>query len=328
MTLKAIAGLAKPHEGHISLNGKVLFDSEYDINLPPQQRKVGFVQQNYALFPHMTVSDNIAFGIRHLPRKERIDKVKELLKKIGMQNYAHRYPSQLSGGQQQRVAMARSLAPEPEILLLDEPFSALDDLTKQDLILELMALFNNYKCDIVFVTHSLTEAYRLGSRIGVYEKGRLLQIDDKEKLISQPLDERVARLTGAKNLFRGIVSENDNNLFLVKLLDIDTTVRLSLPTDRKWQLNQSVLVGIRPENVLFCNHDGENTVMLNVERISEGITNCTYLLANSSYDENSSLEVVITKTDDICPAIKQNVNVYLAPEKLFIIPEGAKSIGY
>jgi molybdate transport system ATP-binding protein len=140
MTLQCIAGLTEPDEGYIKLNDKILFNSISKINLTPQMRKVGFVFQNYALFPHISVYDNIAFGIRHLPKSEIKERIFNLLNKMNINELAYRYPKQLSGGQQQRVALARAIAPEPDILLLDEPFSALDTQVKERLEIELLSL--------------------------------------------------------------------------------------------------------------------------------------------------------------------------------------------
>ena len=186
MTLLCIAGLIRPDEGYVRLNGKVLWDSARGLSLPPRQRKVGFVFQNYALFPHLTVYDNIAFGIRHLPRREVDERVSRLLDRMNIQGLGHRYPGQLSGGQQQRVAVARALAPEPEVLLMDEPFSALDAQVKERLEDELLALQNFYQGTVLFVTHDLAEGYRVSSRMAVYESGRILQCDSKQKVIAAP----------------------------------------------------------------------------------------------------------------------------------------------
>lgn len=320
MTLKAIAGLASPPEGYISLNGRVLFDSDKGINLSPQKRRVGFVQQNYALFPHMTVFENVAFGIMHLPYKDRLAKVRKLLEIIGLPSHGRRYPSELSGGQQQRVAMARALAPEPEIILLDEPFSALDDLTKKDLSQELMIVHDTYRCDVIFVTHSLTEAYRLSSRIGVYDNGTLLQVDDKEKVFSQPLDKRVALLTGAVNLFCAVVLHIDKDHLLVNLTELGSIIRVNLPEDKSYSINRQVLIGIRPEHLRFCTQSGQNTVSLNVDSISDGIASVTYKLSSSDITVNIALEAEISKAEIFLPRLHERIHVYLAPEKLFVIP--------
>ncbi|MFR5131354.1 MAG: sulfate/molybdate ABC transporter ATP-binding protein [Terrisporobacter sp.] len=131
MTLKCIAGIVKPDRGRIVLNGRVLFDSEKKINLPPQERRVGYLFQNYALFPHMTTKENIEIGLSNLSKDEKDKVVKEHLTKMKLEGFENRYPHQLSGGQQQRIAFARALACNPEILLLDEPFSALDNHLKK-----------------------------------------------------------------------------------------------------------------------------------------------------------------------------------------------------
>ncbi|HAS28470.1 MAG TPA: hypothetical protein DCR59_04855, partial [Dehalococcoidia bacterium] len=131
MTLQSVAGLMKPDKGYVEVNGRVLFDSENKINLPVQKRKVGFVFQHYALFPHLNVWDNIAYGLKDVPKDEIRVKIKQLLENMNINGLEGRYPRQLSAGQQQRVAIARALAPEPDVLLLDEPFSALDPILKE-----------------------------------------------------------------------------------------------------------------------------------------------------------------------------------------------------
>ena len=152
MTLKCIAGLEKPTRGKIVLNDRVLFDSEKKINLSTQDRKVGFLFQNYALFPHMTVSQNIELGLLKLSKSEKKEIVARYLDILKLNGFEGRYPWQLSGGQQQRVALARALATSPDILLLDEPFSALDHHLRSNMEKELMNMLKDYKGDILFVT--------------------------------------------------------------------------------------------------------------------------------------------------------------------------------
>ena len=229
MTLQCISGLVRPDEGYVKLNGKVLLDTAKGINLPARTRKVGFVFQNYALFPHLTVSQNIGYGIRHLAAKEIKDRVSELLEKMNIQRLGDRYPRQLSAGQQQRVAVARALAPEPEVLLLDEPFSALDSLVKERLQLELQTLHRFYRGNMLFVTHDLTEGYKFSSKIAVFESGRIVQHDDKEKVITCPSNHTVARLVGFKNLMEGSIIEIQGATTLIEVPELGGILRAMIP---------------------------------------------------------------------------------------------------
>jgi molybdate transport system permease protein len=251
MTLLCIAGLIRPDAGYIRLNGRALWDAATGLHLPPQQRKVGFVFQNYALFPHLTVSDNIALGIRHLPRPEIEERVYLLLDRMHIRGLGHRYPGQLSGGQQQRVAVARALAPEPEVLLMDEPFAALDAQVRARLEDELLALQDFYRGTVLFVTHDLAEGYKLSSRIAVYESGRILQCDSKQKVIEAPASRALARLTGVRNLVSGHVDEIRGADAWVVAPVLGGRIRVALKDGASASLSvgQQVTVGIRPEYV-------------------------------------------------------------------------------
>ena len=200
-TLKCIAGIERPDRGHIELDGVVLFDSEKHINLPPQKRQVGYLFQNYALFPNMTVRQNILCGLHR--EKNRAEKEQELAKMIklmqldGLENHK---PSQLSGGQQQRVALARIMVSKPRLLMLDEPFSALDAHLRDSLKIELRDMLQRFGREVLMVTHSREEAYNMSSRIAVMEKGRLLTIKDTKELFADPGSIPAAVLTGCKNI--------------------------------------------------------------------------------------------------------------------------------
>ena len=170
MTLKCIAGIVKPDRGRIVLNGRVLFDSEKKINLPPQERKVGYLFQNYALFPHMTIKENIEIGLSNLSKDEKDKVVKEHLTKMKLEGFENRYPHQLSGGQQQRIAFARALACNPEILLLDEPFSALDYQTRLMVNDDVYKIIKNENKTAILVTHDISEAIAMSDRIAVLSK--------------------------------------------------------------------------------------------------------------------------------------------------------------
>lgn len=202
MTLRCIAGLEKPDEGRIVLNGRVLYDSYKGINLPSRERKTGFLFQNYALFPHMTVGENIGFGLKKLSSSERSEKINKMISMIHLEGLEKRYPYQLSGGQQQRVALARALAVEPEALLLDEPFSALDMHLKNHMLKQLMEALEDYHGITLFVTHNMEEAYGLCNNLVVLSGGTVKDKGPKGDIFTRPKALETAKLTGCKNFSR------------------------------------------------------------------------------------------------------------------------------
>ncbi len=202
MTLRCIAGIVKPDRGKIVLNGRVLFDSERGINIPSRERRVGYLFQNYALFPNMTVEENIGFALEKLPREKRTGLVKEKIERMKLEGLEKRYPFQLSGGQQQRVALARALAIEPEALLLDEPFSALDDHLRGLVAKELMDTLSGYHGVTLFVSHNMEEAYKICKRLVVLKKGAVEAAGDKEAIFQNPHTVETAQITGCKNFSR------------------------------------------------------------------------------------------------------------------------------
>jgi len=199
MTLRCIAGLEKPDEGRIVLNGQVLYDSEKGINIPCRKRKIGILFQNYALFPNMTVEDNVGFALDEMNKNQRKEKVQQMIAMVKLESMEKRYPYQLSGGQQQRVALARALAIEPEALLLDEPFSALDDYLRGHMLKQLLDTLSNYNGVTMFVTHNMEEAYRVCNKLVVLLDGKVEAQEHKEKLFQKPPTLAAAKLTGCKN---------------------------------------------------------------------------------------------------------------------------------
>jgi molybdate transport system ATP-binding protein len=204
LTLQCLAGLVRPDAGRIVVNDQVLFDAATGIDVPPQRRRVGYVFQGYALFPHLSVRHNVGFGLRDRPRAERRRRVDEVLDRLSLAAYAERSPGELSGGQRQRVALGRALATDPALLLLDEPLSALDLPLRQALRDELRGILAGWGTAAVLVTHDLTEAYRLGDRIVVYEDGRVIQAAPRAELLWQPSSRSVARVMGLRNLLEGV----------------------------------------------------------------------------------------------------------------------------
>lgn len=197
MTLKCIAGIEKPDEGRIVINGNVVYDSSERINLPPQKRKVGYMFQDYALFPNMNVIQNIMAGMGKHPSVEQVDKYLESFHLKGLENHL---PSQLSGGQKQRVALARMLASEPEILLLDEPLSALDSYLKWQMEEELLQILGQVHKTVLFVSHSRDEVYHLCDRVCVINDGHIETLQEKNEFFHNPQTVAAARISGCRNI--------------------------------------------------------------------------------------------------------------------------------
>ena len=199
MTLRCIAGIEKPDKGRIVLEGKTLFDSERGIHLPPQARQLGFLFQDYALFPNMTVAENLAFVMAG-SKGEKGERIRELLQRFRLAEVADCYPPVLSGGQQQRAAFARILASPARLLLLDEPFSALDSYLKWQLEMELMELLPAYGGTALLVSHDRGEVYRLARRVAVLNRGKMEPPAPKKELFRQPRTLAATLLTGCKNI--------------------------------------------------------------------------------------------------------------------------------
>ena len=200
--LRLVAGFERPDAGSIEVAGRVVATAQRQVR--PEQRRIGFVFQDFALFPHLTVSDNVAFGLRG-PRAWRERRVAEMLDLVGMSVFGSRFPHQLSGGQQQRVALARALAPEPHILLLDEPFSNLDASLRGTTRDEVRAILRRTGTTAVMVTHDQEEALSFGDRLAVMRFGRIEQLGRPEEVYFQPATAFVALFLGRTNLLRGVV---------------------------------------------------------------------------------------------------------------------------
>jgi molybdate transport system ATP-binding protein len=203
--LRTIAGLYRPQSGRVECAGEVWFDAERKHSLSPQRRQVGIVFQDYALFPHLTASQNIQLPLRHLPQPQRHEQAEQWLAKVRLDGLGKRYPNALSGGQRQRVALARALARDPKVLLLDEPFSAVDQVTRRRLQRELALLRQQIDIPIVLVTHDLEEAAALADQICVLHNGASLQQAAPEALFRRPASPLIARLLDRHNLFEGVV---------------------------------------------------------------------------------------------------------------------------
>ncbi|HEV8586249.1 MAG TPA: ABC transporter ATP-binding protein [Methylomirabilota bacterium] len=254
LTLQCLAGLLRPDEGRIEVDGRVLFEAGA-VDVPPQARRVGYVFQGYALFPHLSVADNVGFGLRDRPAPERARKTAEVLERLGLAEHAARRPHELSGGQRQRVALGRALAIDPALLLLDEPLSALDAPLRRALRDELRAILSDWRTAAVLVTHDFTEAYRLGDRIVVYDAGRVVQSAPRSELLWQPASEAVARIMGIRNVLRGSVVKATPDRIQIRWRDqlleaVNSPTRSYLPPS-----DSPIAFFVRPEYVRLIRKD-------------------------------------------------------------------------
>lgn len=257
LTLNILAGLVRPDNGLIRAGDRVFFDSEKRINLPPQERRVGYVFQDYALFPHLTVAKNISFGLSRPRGAEARRQVEEMLALMRLDRLGDSYPHQLSGGQKQRVAVARALVTEPSILLLDEPFSALDSAVREKLRHDIIKVKEGYDIPIVFVTHDLEEAYMLGDRIIVFDRGVVLQAGTRDEVFYRPASRTVARFVGAKNIFSGRVAETNGSSCIVAAERFNVTA-----PSGALQTGQAVDFCIRPEDIMIVRPDRDLSAAL------------------------------------------------------------------
>jgi molybdate transport system ATP-binding protein len=256
LTLQCLAGLVRPRAGRIVVDGRLLFDARTGLAVPPQARRVGYVFQGYALFPHLPVLANIAFGLRGRPREERERRTAAVIERLGLAGLEGRYPAELSGGQRQRVALGRALAIEPSLVLLDEPLSALDAPLRRTLRDELRAILADWNVPAVLVTHDIAEAYRLGDRVIVYEAGRVRQAGPRSELLWGPASASVARILGFRNILRGTVAD-----VLPDRLGIawrGQRLEARMPPDRTWPRapGRAVTFFVRPEDLRLIRKDG------------------------------------------------------------------------
>ncbi|HKY84533.1 MAG TPA: ABC transporter ATP-binding protein [Anaerolineales bacterium] len=247
LTLRAMAGLIRPARGLLRIGDHILDDSARGMHLSPQDRKIGYMPQNYALFPHLSLVDNIAYGLQSLPRHERRRRVQDLLERMRLTDRADHRPSQLSGGQQQRAALARALAPSPDLLLMDEPLAALEEDLRVELREEIRRLQTDEQIPIVLVTHNVAEAYSLADRLVVILAGQVVQAGEREEVFRHPATPEVARLVGMTNLLEGTVDGYEAGHVLISWRG----TRLRAPLGRPIARGTATRFGIRPEELMI-----------------------------------------------------------------------------
>ncbi len=253
LTLKCIAGIERPDRGRIVLDDRVLFDSEKKIDLPPQARRIGLMFQSYALFPHMTVLQNIRAGASRTPdKRQRRAAVEAVVDSFGLKDLLQRHPAQLSGGQQQRVALARILVSAPQLLLLDEPFSALDSHLRFRLEQEVRAVIRRFGKTVLLVSHDREEVFRMADSLAILDDGRVERLGPKREVFRDPGTRRGAILTGCKNISRA----EPVGPYQVRALDWGVTLRLARPVEGV------TAVGVRAHDIR--QGEGENALLCRV----------------------------------------------------------------
>jgi len=323
LTLRSIAGLESPTRGKIILNGRVLFDSSAGVNLPSRARRVGLVFQNYALFPHLTVAENIAFGIAHLPKTEQREIIDVQLKRAHIEGLQSRYLRELSGGQQQRVALARALATSPQVLLLDEPFSALDTHLRSQVEREFRETLASFTGVILFVSHNLEEVYRICNNLLVLSGGTMAAFGRKEEVFQRPPNMAAAQVTGCKNFSRAravgqhCIEASDWGVKLQVEQDIPEPVRH---------------VGIRAHYIRFADAPAglstapeSNRFPCWLAAVSESPFRTTlYLKLNAPPANPADYHLQAEATKDVGSALKGQsfpANVQLDPAQLFLLSD-------
>lgn len=306
MTLRCIAGIVKPDSGRIVLDGRVLFDSEKGIDLPPQQRNVGLLFQNYALFPNMTVEQNILCALK----KEKDPAARKAacgsaLRAMRLEELAHRLPSELSGGQQQRAALARILAGRPRILMLDEPFSALDSYLREEVEGEVGSLLSNFDGTALLVTHDRDEAYRLCREMIVMDSGEVLRAGTTKEVFADPRRLTAARLTGCKNILPCVRVDEHH----VRLIGWERELTVALPVPEG-----CCAVGIRAHDFAPEAVDGENRMPVQVGASSESPFDWNVIC--TAADDAGKLWWKVSKTTLSSPPPQAPAYLRVAPENI------------
>ncbi|MDO5142485.1 MAG: ATP-binding cassette domain-containing protein [Eubacteriales bacterium] len=309
LTLRCIAGIDRPDRGRIVLDGRVLFDSEKRIDLPPQKRRVGLLFQHYALFPNMTVAQNIAVGIRD--RATQRERTQRLIDAFYLTGQEHKYPRQLSGGQQQRVALARILASEPALLLLDEPFSALDSYLKWQVELELSDILTAFPGPMLLVTHDRDEVQRLCQQVCVLDRGRSQPVMPVRALFEAPRTLSACLLSGCKNVSRARPTADGR----VEALDWGVVLDPGRPVPP--DLSH---IGVRAHYLRPADGPGADRICCRVERVVENVFSTVVILSTPGGRTGfSRLRIELDKADWAAWADRDPLWLALRPDDVLLL---------
>lgn len=308
VTLRCIAGVMQPDEGIITLNGKVLFDSAKKINLPPQARHIGYLFQQYALFPNMTVAQNIKVAVRD--RNKRDETAQKLLHTFQIENIAAKHPAQVSGGQQQRIALARIIASEPEVLMLDEPFSALDSFLKAQLEQELADVLDTFPGDVIWVSHDRDEVFHNCNKICVMENGISQGVVTPDQLFYDPKTASAAKLSGCKNIIPVVAQETR-----VEIPCWNISFRCT--TARGGSISH---IGLRAHHIHFCSAAEENAFPCAVVRAMDNVFSIILTLRPTNAEQGApTLRMEVSKELWAAQNGATQVCVCIAPENILLL---------
>ena len=264
-TIKSIAGILQPDSGHISVDGRMLFDSQRGINVRIRERRVGLVFQTIKLFPHLSALGNVEFSMSDLSRQERRREALEIMERLRVKHTALRRPREISGGEAQRVALARALASKPRLLLLDEPLSAIDEATKRDIIADLKMINRDLRLPMIYVTHNRDETVSLGDHIVTYEHGRVVKTGEPLEILEVPVMASMVRLTGVENVFEGVVVRRNSaaGTMTVIMNDESGSCHLDIPLGKQNQ-GEAVKVAVRSGDILLATENLRSTSARNI----------------------------------------------------------------
>ena len=321
LTLRCIAGIEHPDEGKIVVNGQTFFDKakgkKARVDLTPQERKTALLFQNYMLFPNMTVEQNVAAGIsKEASQAERDAIVEEQLHRFGLIGLGERYPSQLSGGQQQRVALARMLAAKPGILMLDEPFSALDAHLKSALEQNLIGLFEEFEGTILYVSHDIDEAFRFCDRIAVVDAGKISEIGPKQDIVRNPQSLASIKLSGCKTS-SAAEYVSDSEIFLPEW-GIGLVSDKPVPRDVKW-------FGVRAFYLRRATEPGPNVFRMRADRVSDSRFERSVMLSFMDPQMSPQMEKDIAEEDESMKFLK--LHLQWKVDKLAVPEEELPEVG-
>lgn len=315
MLLNSIAGLIKPDKGRIVLDDVTFYDSETKVNIAPRNRKSGYLFQNYAMFPHLTVAENIAFGLGNLSKEEQKRKVSELLERFHLADMGKRYPSQISGGQQQRVALARALAAEPKILLLDEPFSALDEHLKTHMMKEMLESLKKFRGTTLFVTHNMAEAYRLCDRIVILNNGSVETLGLKQEVFQHPSSLVSAKITGCKNIAAAVRKSEHS----IEIPDWGIRLKTAMAVE-----SGSGFIGIRANHIRLADGNMQENcfpVWIADENESPFRTNLFLKIGSQpKHLDDFHVQWEISREErDAISNLPQPIRIYMNPQNIFFM---------